>query len=284
MASHHASEQLVWDTFMAIYGGNEYAAAGACGNMQAESGLYSDNAENSWNSMTGHSDEWLTERINDGRIDLTEFLKREWWVNSYGFGYGLSQWTDTTRRTKLWEWTVSAGYDIDDVQRQLDYITWEWTDSSSYYNRFLNDMKAMTDVESATRYYCRHYEVGAWNSSRLTYAEYFYRTYATGSLHIDVSVSGNGTASVDDYFPQIGQTITLTCIPASGETLIDIDARTISGYSVAIDPTLLQQTFTMPNESIIIAVTFSGTTPPTPVTSANKRKRMPIWMYPYRRV
>ena len=283
MASHHASEQLVWDTFMSIFGGNEYAAAGACGNMQAESGLYSDNAENSWNSMTGHSDEWLTERINDGRIDLTEFLKRDWWVNAYGFGYGLSQWTDTTRRTRLWDWTITAGYDIDSVERQLAYITWEWTDSSSYYNRFLNDMKAMTSIEDATRYYCKHYEVGQWTSARLTYAERFYSTYATGTMHISVSVAGNGIATVDDYFPQAGDTITLTCTPASGETLIDIEGRTISGYSVALDPTLLQQTFTMPNESIVIYVTFSGT-PPTPVITANKRKHMPIWMYPYRRV
>lgn len=38
MASHHVSEQKVWDFFVSLFNGNEYAAAGACGNMQSESG------------------------------------------------------------------------------------------------------------------------------------------------------------------------------------------------------------------------------------------------------
>ena len=57
MASHYVDPSAIWNLFMEIYDGNEYASAGAMGNMQWESGLYSDQAENKWNDMTGHSDE-----------------------------------------------------------------------------------------------------------------------------------------------------------------------------------------------------------------------------------
>lgn len=283
MASHHVSEQKVWNFFMSIFGNNEYAAAGACGNMQHESGLFSDNAENAWNNLTGHSDEWLTQNINDGTIDLTEFLQRSWWVNSYGFGYGLSQWTDTTRRTMLWNRTRGVGLDIDNEDAQLNYIRWEFTDTSSYYNQFLQGMIDCTSVEEATRYYCANYEVGAWSSNRLTFANYFYNTYgsgATGDYRIFLTVDGNGTATVVPPTVNTGDTYDLTCTPASGETLLDIIAvETDTGMSVAIPVQTGTQTIPFNSSSdISIRVIFSGT-PPTP--TRYDEHRMPIWMYPF---
>ena len=65
MASNRLSDQDAWNFFYDLFGGNEYACAGACGNMMWETGLYTDNAENKWNEKTGHSDEWLTDRINN---------------------------------------------------------------------------------------------------------------------------------------------------------------------------------------------------------------------------
>ena len=58
------SDQDIWNFFLNLFGGNEYAAAGACGNMQAESGFYSNNCENSWNK--DHlSDEAETEKAEE---------------------------------------------------------------------------------------------------------------------------------------------------------------------------------------------------------------------------
>lgn len=285
MASHHVSEQKVWDFFMSIFDNNEYAAAGACGNMQHESGLYSDNAENLWNTTFGHSDEWLTQNINNGTIDLQTFLQRSWWVNNYGFGYGLSQWTDTTRRTLLWNRTIGAGLDIDDEDAQLGYIRWEFTDPSSHYSQYRQGMINCTSVYDATRYYCSNYEVGAWNSNRLTFAQYFYDTYASGSgaYRIYLSVYGNGTASVVPTSLNTGDTYDLTCTPASGETLIDIVAVEIAtGQYIAIPVQTGTQTVPFNSSSdISIEVTFSGTppVPPQPLKSTNHT--MPIWMYPF---
>ena len=103
------------------------------------------------------------------------------------------------------------------------------------------------------------------------------------AVNIYVNVTGNGSAWVDNPTPNLGDTITLECIPNTGETLDDVQATDGNNYPVAV---AVQQTQTITlsssydyGGSITIDVTFSGTTPPTP-TTPRKRKRMPIWMYP----
>ena len=289
MASHYINPQDIWNLFYAIYAGNEYACAGAMGNMQAESGLYSDNAEDLWNQLTGHSDEWLTHGINNGTINETEFLQTSWYVNAYGFGYGLSQWTTESRRKKLWDFTIDSGLDIDSQQGQFDYITWEWTDQDSYYNQFLPYMQSVRSLASATRYYCDHYEVGTWNTQRLTYAQNWYDIFAGGGgggqYYLSLAVTGNGNATLYPRTANQGDTITLDVQPASGETLLDIVARCVtSGQAVALYVQTGPQTFSMPNDDVSVVVSFSGTSPPTPVPIKStfplflmKRKRRPIW-------
>ena len=291
MASHHVSEQKVWDFFVNLFNGNEYAAAGACGNMQHESGLYTDNAEYDWNNTTGYSDEWLTTRINNyitltnPYIDLATFLQRSWWVNDIGFGYGLSQWTGSGRRTMLWNRTIDQGIDIDNEDAQLAYIRWEFTEGS--YQSVRSNMIQATSVEQATRIYCNQYEVGSWSRNRLTYANRFYNTYhsTTGDYHIYVSVTGNGTAYVVPTTVNIGDDYVLTVTPASGESLVDIVAREIdTGLSVAVAVQTGSQTIPMrSNSDIQIDVTFTGTTPPPPPPPPvykTEKTGMPIWMYP----
>lgn len=284
MASHYINPRDIWDLFYTIYNGNEYACAGAMGNMQAESGLYSDNAEDLWNQRTGYTDEWLTQNINDGTISLSEFLQRSWWVNNYGFGYGLSQWTDSTRRTRLWNFTIGAGLDIDSQQGQFDYIEWEWLNTSSPYHRLLDPMKSKTTVYDATRYYCSNYEVGSWNNDRYRYALNWYDTFAggsTGSYFVSLNVSGNGTANVTPTMAEQGDTITLTVTPANGEQLQSLDARAVSsGQSVALSFQTGTQTFPMPNDDVEITVEFTGTTPIPPIPPKVVKSKMPIWMYP----
>lgn len=292
MASHHVSEQKVWDMFYALFNNNAMAAAGACGNMQWESGLYSDNAENLWNNTFCHSDEWLTERINNSisstepYITLATFLQESWYVNAYGFGYGLSQWTTASRRTQLWNRTISIGLDIDDEDAQLNYIKDEFTTGA--YQNVRTEMIGATTVLEATQTYCRKYEGGSWDYRRYSDnngnkgALYFYKKYATDSLSISLAVTGNGIASVSNYFPTYGEMVDLYAIPNQGETLNDIYARTVTGDPMALS-VVEQQTFPMPAESIIIYISFSGSTPPqppTPTPAYTKRKHMPIWMYP----
>ena len=286
MASHYVNPQDVWDLFYEIFDGNEYACAGALGNMQSESGFYSDNAENLWNELTGHSDEWLTQGINDDSITEAQFLQRDWYVNDYGFGYGLSQWTDETRRKKLWDYTIEQGYDIDSQAQQFAYIRWEWLDEDSHYHRFLPYMKTVGTIFQATRYYCDNYEVGSWSTTRVTNALYWYNTFAGGgpggNYYCDLYKTGNGVATVSPTIANQGDIITLYVQPDAGEILEELEATgTRTGQSVAIAFQTGYQTFIMPDEGVFIRVKFSGTppVPPTPTTTG----KMPLYMMLKRR-
>ena len=301
------SDQDIWNFFLNLFGGNEYAAAGACGNMQSESGFLTDNAENAWNSKTGHSDEWLTTRINnnltgaDPKISLAQFLQKSWWVNSYGFGYGLSQWTTTDRRTNLWNRTIGSGIPIDSIQAQLDYIKWEFTEGS--WAGVRTAMMGATSVEEATRIYCRQYEGGAWSTSRLTNANNFYnnfagqssgypiRLHAQGNCNPFATLHLNDTINQQIFYADDGVDIFIHANVGEGDYF---EIWTVDSGGVTIDVETSENTFfTMHANAVDITAHATGTTPepppyppvpPTPILNPTKLHRMPIWMYPSLRI
>lgn len=297
------SDQDIWNFFLNLFGGNEYASAGACGNMQAESGFYTNNAENSWNSKTGHSDEWLTTRINnnltgaDPRISLTEFLQKSWWVNPYGFGYGLSQWTTSERRTLLWNRTIGSGIPIDDTGAQLDYIKWEFTEGR--WAGVRTALMQCTSVDQAVKIYCNQYEGGTPNQSRYTYAHDFYdrfagqgtgyaiRLHAQGNCNPFATLHLNDTIDQQIFYADEGVDIFIHANVGEGDYF---EVWTVDSGGVNIDVVTSENTFfTMHANAVDITAHATGTTPepppyppvpPVPILYPNKRHHMPIWMYP----
>ena len=294
MASHYLSRQDAWNFFYNLFGGNEYAAAGACGNMQHESGLASDNAENLWNQQTGYSDEWLTNGINDGSIDLSEFLQKEWYVNKYGFGYGLSQWTSSDRRTKLWNRTRTLNLPIDDIDAQLGYITWEFTDGS--WAGVRTAMMQAHNVKEATLIYCKQYEGGAWSQNRETYANQFYDDFAgtSSGYGIIITIDGNGTAwssinEVQVFTAEAGQRVELGAVANDSDYFLLWTVDYPSTLVLEQPITVADNFFTMPASKVNLTAHFTGETPepppyppfpPTPELSP-KESRLKIWDYPY---
>ena len=91
---------------------------------------------------------------------------------------------------------------------------------------------------------------------------------------IIVIVNGNGGAWIDNPQPVNNDPVTLNAYPYAGETLDDIIAVDQYGYSIALDPTLNQQTFIYDASwgTVTITVVFSGSpTPPGPTT-------LPAWL------
>lgn len=87
-----------------------------------------------------------------------------------------------------------------------------------------------------------------------------------------VSVSGAGTAYVDNPNPVDGDTVTLYAYPDSGEQINDIYGIDSHGQYVAFSPVTVQSfVYHALLGDITIYVEFSGTTPPTPTT--------PAWFY-----
>ena len=297
------SDQDIWNFFLNLFG-NEYAAAGACGNMQAESGFYTNNCENKWNKNTGISDDEATEKINSGEWDLDYFLYdnasppyyKGWWVNNWGWGYGLSQWTDTDRRTRLWQRTIDNGIPIDDTQAQLDYITWEFTEGK--WAGVRDTLANVQSVDEAVKIYCNQYEGGTPAQSRYTYAHDFFDRFAgsaTGKqirLHAQGNCRPYATLHLEDttpiYYAEAGTDVFIHANVGEGDYFL---MWTVDSGGVTIDFETQPNTFfTMHDQVVDITAHATGETPeptpyppepPQPIYEPNKPPhRMPIWMYP----
>lgn len=138
-----------------------------------------------------------------------------------------------------------------------DSTNWQWIDGNMYL--------------STTHIY----------NNAMVIFKYMSHGSSTGN-HIYVSVSGNGSAYVDNPNPADGDPFILYASPATGETLNDIYATDSHGQYIAMQ-VATQYTYnyneTIWGNFINIFVEFSSTTPPTP-THKIKEHHMPIWMYP----
>ena len=123
----------LWDILVDSFG-NEYAAAGIMANIMAESGLASNNLENSANTQYGVSDAEYTAHLNNGG---------EPYASSYG--YGLCQWS-AMRHINLVNYMRDHGYDVSDPYGQIEFLKYELENtadgyySSSWYSNLNGNM------------------------------------------------------------------------------------------------------------------------------------------------
>jgi hypothetical protein len=109
----------MWN-FLIGKGLNEYATAGLMGNIYAESGIKSNNLQNSYEKKLGYTDESYTNAVDDE--SYKNFVKDS-------AGYGLAQWTYYTRKQKLLDYAKSVNKSIGDFDMQCDYL---WTELQGY--------------------------------------------------------------------------------------------------------------------------------------------------------
>ena len=64
------NEQIIWSYFE-DKGFSKYGIAGLMGNLYAESGLYPQNLQNTYNSLLGFTDAEYTKAVNSKRKELT---------------------------------------------------------------------------------------------------------------------------------------------------------------------------------------------------------------------
>lgn len=113
--------------------------AGACatlGQIQFESAFRPNNAEDS----KGIADEVYTAQVDSGERTRHQF--------SYdGVGYGYAQWTEPTRKGRMYDFHRARGKSIGDSETQIQYLLWEMK------NYFPNQWKLVTsssDLKSCT--------------------------------------------------------------------------------------------------------------------------------------
>lgn len=118
----------VWD-FLKAAGFNDYATAGIMGNINAESGMRSNNLQDTYAREFGISDAQYTAAVDSG--EYTNFINDS-------AGYGLCQWTYHTRKKKLYDLAKAKNKSISDIDVQLELLLKELKGMTGLYNTLKN--------------------------------------------------------------------------------------------------------------------------------------------------
>lgn len=111
-------------------------AAGVIGNLDAESGLRTNNLENSHEGK--YNDKTYTEAVDKGTYD--NFVHD-------GYGYGLAQWTCWSRKQGLLDLAKKRGTSIADEETQWIYLYQELCTS---FKTLLSKLKCVASVQEAS--------------------------------------------------------------------------------------------------------------------------------------
>ena len=145
-AQNKATQIYQW---LLSYYGSAAGVSAIMGNMWIESAATFDGriCENYNESDLDTYCEQYTEDVDDGIITRSQF-------ENAGWGYGLMQWTWSSRRVGLYDFCFNNGYtSIGYSGMQVDYIYYEMTTDSSYatsYNAAINATEDNIDQTTQT--------------------------------------------------------------------------------------------------------------------------------------
>lgn len=157
---------------------NDFAISAWLGNWYAESGLRSDNAQNSYMKKFGITDEEYCSEVNQGTWKRPD-TGAPFTADSIGFG--LSQWTSSGRKTGLYDYIKSQGKKIEDRAAQMEFAYKELT--SGGYKKTYSDLLNASNVSDPTVSIMVYYERPASKDDpkaqavRVSYAEEFFEKY-----------------------------------------------------------------------------------------------------------
>lgn len=190
-----SNAKLIWDYFMDKLG-NEYGVAGLIGNLEAESGLYPDRVQGDV-PYSSYSQEY-TAKVDSGEITEDDFVHN----GPGGGGYGLAQWTYSTRKQGLYDLYKSGGYSsIGSLQLAMDYL---WQELSTSYKGVVSVLKSATSVREASDKVLHDFEKPANQSEsneekRASMGQAWYDKYS-GSLP-NSGGSGGGSGGSESTVP-----------------------------------------------------------------------------------
>ena len=165
----------IWDYMLAKIG-HKSGVAALMGNLEAESGLKPNNLQNSYESALGFTDESYTEAIDSGRYTRSQFVNDQ-------AGYGLAQWTYSTRKANLYDTWVNNGFpSIADITLQCSFLYAELVVS---YPGVLRVLETATSIREASDKVLHDFENPADQSTsvevyRASLGQAWYDKYAEG--------------------------------------------------------------------------------------------------------
>lgn len=167
------NEQKIWN-YLKGKGLNNYAIAGLMGNLYAESGLIPNNLQNSFESKLGYTDDTYTAAVDNGTY--AKFI-------TDSAGYGLAQWTYSTRKSNLLKYAQGQKVSIGDLGIQLDFL---WSELQTY-TKLMATLKSAKTVKAASDAVLTEFEKPANQSesvktTRANYGQKFYDKYAKSTF------------------------------------------------------------------------------------------------------
>ena len=166
------SAQIIWN-FLKKEGFNDYGIAGLMGNLDAESGLRSNNLQDTYSRKFGLSDAQYAQKVDNGTY--TNFVKDE-------AGYGLAQWTYWSRKQNLLNYAKAKGKSIGDLEMQLGFLCKELKEQ--YTNSVYNVLKTATSLQQASDAVLMNFErplnAASQKSKRAEKGQVYYNKYAKG--------------------------------------------------------------------------------------------------------
>ena len=165
----YKDDKYVWDKLKASIG-NEFGVAGLMGNLQAESGVRSNNLQNSFENKLGMSDDVYTKAVDENIY--TNFVKDS-------AGYGLAQWTYWSRKQNLLDYAKTHNKSIGDLAMQVDFLLIEL----KQYKDVWAVLQTATSVKQASDIVLTQFEKPRDQSDkvkeqRASYGLDFYNKYA----------------------------------------------------------------------------------------------------------
>ena len=150
------TEEKIWSNLKSR-GLSDYAVAGIMGNLQAESGLRSNNLEDTKNATFGMSDELYTSSVDNGTYSSTRF-------RDDGAGYGLAQWTSSDRKERLYNTCRASSKSISDIDCQLTLLYNELVSRN-----LINSLQNASSVKEASTIFLKKFEIPRDADSKINY-------------------------------------------------------------------------------------------------------------------
>lgn len=171
-----ADLKKMWDSFVATFDGNEFAAAGMMGNIYAESSFRSNNLQQTYERKLGYTDDSYSDVVDSGEYTEDKFVHDS-------AGYGLCQWTYYTRKQAMYDFHKAANKSIRDFETQLALIKHEI--SNKPFKKLYEQLIASTSVREASDLILINFEAPASCNEEATqvkragYSQKYYDMFAT---------------------------------------------------------------------------------------------------------
>ena len=183
-----------------------YAIAGIMGNMQAESGLQTNNLQNTYNTSLRMSDEQYTKAVDNGTY--TNFIHDQ-------AGYGLVQWTYWSLKEELYNLCKKRGKSISDIICQLDCLY-----QQLQKHNLINSLNSAASVRKASDIFLTKFERPKDQSEsvqkiRANYGQEFYNQFANKMVK-----GGNGMKYSTSNPPLVCMQTQSTCYKGTSKMSI----------------------------------------------------------------